>query len=563
MSVDKNATSGAWLGKMGAFRSWCLEKGLVITKKEKPKRKETHLLLDGGKLCVPETTMADFYEMYHTACFCQWERLYVVEMKSDPFFAMLAEIDFKFERELSNAEVIAVVKSMQSGIKLLAQGLKVDTRCVVLTTTPDKCKDGNGIKTGIHVVWRDLIVDLETANLFRTAMRLQLQQAEVESLVPKPLESWSNTLDPAVFDKNGLRMIRSRKAGVCSECKGKSAEAMREKGRGQQCDPPVYCSGCQNQGKVDLGRPYDLFCAMNENGDVDLERTEKLRADTRGLLDAATVRHVQSKLDRSRCLTKNCFDSDRTIQLQREREREKKGCSAAKKATQPPIAQATPAASAPAGKQRVPLKDILPSDEKFKVVAALIKEKVGSPDLTHLKQSSIGDLYFANTSCRFCPNKNGEHASSTNFFVIKVTGIQRRCYCTKPDQRGSDGITCRAWASKLEELPLNVAQTLFSKKAIERRKVLLQLERGQSAIMREGPPKRQLEPDTATPAYQMEMTPERLLSRIERQGGFKLPRPLTPAAPGDQPPPVKRRNSSKSLDYVDQDVSSLYDANTM
>lgn len=551
--TEKPSTTGTWLGKMGEFRTWCLEKGMVITKKEKPKRKETHLLLDGGKLCVPESMFAEFYEAYHACCFCKWERLYVVEMKSEPFFAMLAEVDFKFERALEESEIIAIAKTMQSGMEQLAEGIKVDTSCVVLTTNSDKCKDA--MKSGLHVVWRNMPVDLESANLFRTAMRLQLEIAESEGRIPKPLESWSNTLDPAIFDKNGLRMVRSRKAGVCPQCKGRSVEALREKGKGQQSDATMFCSSCQNQGKVDLGRPYDLLCAMNPKGEVDAERTSFLKENTRDLLLACTIRYVQKDLDKSMCITKNSLDSERVAYLQRAREKEKKGTSAARKQQQQ---QAEPAAANPPKptKQKVPLKEIPPSDEKFKIIASLIKEKTGAPDLTHLKQSSIGDLYIANTSCRFCPNKNGEHASSTNFFVIKVNGIQRRCYCMKPDLHGSESVTCRNWASAMEELPLNVAQILFSKSAIDRRKAMLLLERGQSAIMRD-PPKRQRESDQLLPRFQTEMTPEKLLSRIERQGGFKLTRSSTPAI--DQSPPPKRKNRGGGGNHSEQNLSCLFE----
>lgn len=137
------------------------------------KRPETHLLLDGGKLAIDPTLEDEFYRIYTRACFVENEWLYVVEMKTDPYFALMAEIDFKAENGLLDEEILSIVKSMQTAILGVTGDVpELDRRCVVLTAPQEKDKDGKYMKSGIHIIWRGIPTDLETANLLRTAMRL-------------------------------------------------------------------------------------------------------------------------------------------------------------------------------------------------------------------------------------------------------------------------------------------------------------------------------------------------------------------------------------------------------
>jgi len=577
--------NNSWLGKFGEVRLWCFKHGAVVTKKEKPKRRETHLLLDGGKLCIPDASAEEFYAKYAEACFTKWEWLYVVEMKTEPFFTMMAEVDFKYERALDESEILAVVREMQASLASTCPAT-MDRRCVILTAPPDINKTDKYVKTGIHVIWRGLPVDLETANIFRTSMRLRLELAEKECRVPKPLESWSATLDPAIFEKNGLRMIRSRKAGICPECKGKSAEANREQGKGAP-STTIFCSTCQNHGKIDLGRPYDIFCAADQDGRVDSERTEALKREPLELVRSTSIRFTAQQAPTG--VTKVMLDPILASQMKRERDRERSSgrkiniqatvTAAAGSVITPSSSFLSPPTSTP--RRRMPLNDIPPTDEKFKAISMLIKGKPGQPELTHLKQTAIGDMYFANTSCKFCPNKGSEHATSTNFFVVRVTGLERRCYSRKPEVRAGKKF-CSEWSSEREELPLNVAQVLFSRNAIDKRRTVILLDRGQSAIISAPPPrgsgvKRPL-PDispgpfdegssSSCPAvmysdaamavapspYQAEITAAEFLKRIDRQGGFRLPRPITPSSsssnlqpPSSPAPPKKRQKKSKA-----------------
>lgn len=108
--------------------------------------------------------------------------------------------------------------------------------------------------------------------------------------IPTPAEGWSVTLDPAVFNKNGLRMVGSRKAGICPDCKGRSIKAYKSTGTNETSEAAVFCSTCQNHGKIDLGRPYSVFYGSNQEGGIDQAYTDQLRRDPSILVKQCSIR---------------------------------------------------------------------------------------------------------------------------------------------------------------------------------------------------------------------------------------------------------------------------------
>lgn len=80
-------------------------------------------------------------------------------------------------------------------------------------------------------------------------------------------EAWSEMYDPCVFRDNGLRMVGSNKAIICPTCNGKSF-----KRGGDEYDGQV-CFGCQNAGRIDQGRPYNLAFVAGPDGNPDNDLT--------------------------------------------------------------------------------------------------------------------------------------------------------------------------------------------------------------------------------------------------------------------------------------------------
>ena len=79
-------------GEWNSFRRWLYHEELAL--KKGVKGVETHLLLDGGKLAIPDERNEEFLIRYSRALF-EGDWTYVVETKTAPVFYMMAEFDLK------------------------------------------------------------------------------------------------------------------------------------------------------------------------------------------------------------------------------------------------------------------------------------------------------------------------------------------------------------------------------------------------------------------------------------------------------------------------------------
>lgn len=296
-------------------------------------------------------------------------------------------------------------------------------------------------------------------------------------------------------------MVGSRKAGICPDCKGRSIKAYKSTGTNETSEAAVFCSMCQNHGKIDLGRPYSVFYGSNQEGGIDQAYTDQLRRDPSVLVKQCSIRFPPEPISAVTVIQLPC---EVVTFLRKQSALEKAANKRSNKTTTSPVPTTVhddnacsnpnivgPSSSPQAqtrlipigrstGRREYSLETVPSTDEKYRIIAEYVREKQGRPEISHVKKTTIGDLYIVSTSCRFCPNKGSEHNSSTNFFVLRPTGLERRCYCKKPEQR-LGGVLCSEWISDREELPINVAQLLFSRAAIEKRRVLAMLERAQNS----------------------------------------------------------------------------------
>jgi hypothetical protein len=169
---------------MTDFRAWCY-KNEVNLRKGDGKVRETHLMLDGGKLAVPPEMHAQFYERYAHSLF-EGERLYVCERRT-PVFNMFAELDYKSAEGLTREQIIALGASFQKNVVLpcfecafpdasahdvatttttAAASILADPLRLIVSAPSESTKDEHGTKTGIHLNWKIPVTD-ETAKCVR------------------------------------------------------------------------------------------------------------------------------------------------------------------------------------------------------------------------------------------------------------------------------------------------------------------------------------------------------------------------------------------------------------
>lgn len=472
-------------GEWNDFRSFVYRTGLGIVKEKekdlKPseRRKPTHLMLDGGRLHVPQARETEFLEIYAREL-RRGTDLFVVEMKSEPCFFFMSEFDIKFaDRALTPSDICRFVRAVQSVMaRAYSTLLEEDERIAdvsVSTAPPKDSTDSTGAKclqSGVHLNWR-IAVDLDTAWILRAWIIRELDQL-LSVTGPEgdwPMrDSWVEAYDPCVLKDNGLRMMGSRKAEICPECKGRSC---RPGAKSTKSGPSVHsdrategeswensCPVCQGVGKIDKGRPYTLMMVCDARGEPIAEAYEFLSNPEHTLeLIKYTCIRIPSD-DQSATPTsfikkpyEICFDSlvhEKTIRDAAKSDRKQKKSG--------PAATTTTTEKAQEEKKRDDLLDLNPEDEVFKVLNNFILTHFrGSPILSRLKKSPTGDCYIANTKCHFCENKGGDHGHSFVYFVIKPSGAAQRCFCDKVYGHKR----CRDFVGRMHPLPSEVSSLIF------------------------------------------------------------------------------------------------------
>lgn len=156
----------------------------------------THLLLDGGRLCVPDEHAGTFLNMYFNAIL-RGESVSVVELKT-PLFKLFFDIDARVNHiDGDFSRVFQCIYEAIHEFWVLEQATKM-----IICSAPPKEN-----KLGFHVIFPSIIVNAPIALAFRDIL---IQKLEVEC--PNVCEnSWADVLDSCVFKANGLRAIYSHK----------------------------------------------------------------------------------------------------------------------------------------------------------------------------------------------------------------------------------------------------------------------------------------------------------------------------------------------------------------
>ena len=317
------------------------------------------------------------------------------------------------------------------------------------------------VQSGIHLLWR-IPVNLDTAWVLRAWM---LREIEKNMSDLKIATRWSEVFDTAIFRDNGLRMIGARKATVCPTCKGKS---YKRANRGDEWGD--VCVGCNNVGRIDLGRPYILLYMANREGAPMETETTRLLKDPCALIRATTIRAIQPDGTRIVAPIEINYPSEefrllamQFVQHDKSDDRKSRKKTGNKKTVSKKPADAA-AQAQKRSEQRDSLKEITPDNPAFTAISEYITNEFnGAPVPSHIKKSASGDVYVINTKCNFCANKGGEHAHSTVYFVMRPSGCVQRCFCMKDAIQPNGLVSCPRYVGKPRRVPSGVLEIIFSK----------------------------------------------------------------------------------------------------
>ncbi len=161
----------------------------------KDPKKFTHLLLDGGKLSVPDQQHSLFLSDYANAV-ARGEPLYVVETRT-PVFRLFVDFDFK-----PPPPPDIITAAVQSTCSIAHYFFDATSQAVVLRKDVE-----SDAKIGVHITWNDIRVDSTLAMAFRAHIVTALEAAA-------PEHDWKDIVDASVYSGSGLRLPWSSKVGV-------------------------------------------------------------------------------------------------------------------------------------------------------------------------------------------------------------------------------------------------------------------------------------------------------------------------------------------------------------
>jgi hypothetical protein len=396
---------------LNPLKKWIITNKYYIKSTETKDKKvgATHFLLDGGIWKVPKGEYLEFLRLL-SVDLQNNEKHYICENRTE-VFKFMCDLDF-FDTEQNVPNIVEVVGIMNSVLETYLGEQKAiicssDTKQVVLNET-------SYTKYGFHVVYPKIWITIKNAKTLRLLFIQKLTEHYGERESHNP---WTDVVDLAVYEDNGLRMVGCRKMGICKMCKNK--KDLREN-----------CEKCQSVGKIDENRVYKPIYCLNAN-----EEYEKSIKDYYVMLLETSIY--------------NYNDFPETPYLQElpeitvEKQKKKKISVATTK------------------EDELSLKIENFIKKNFKQTHSKIKIK---------KLTKSENCYYVEPDDNFCINVNRNHNSSGIYFQVKTSGVSQRCYCKKDTLDGRSSGVCRDFASTEVPLSRPLIKILFGDVPAEKKK---------------------------------------------------------------------------------------------
>lgn len=415
------------------LKKWLIENHLFT-----PDKNYTHLLLDGGKLNIPQSKIKEFYHMY-CKDYIEGYRNYICECKT-PIFKFHVDLDFFQEMDLSDENIIEYVKKIQEIISDFFYTKSKNKSRVYICLTQPSFKEKSGkmlIKTGIHLIWPEIYTDKDTALILRKIIIYNFQIIYGERT---NYNIWEDVVDESVYRQNGLRMIGSAKINKCKECRGKN-------------NTFINCQVCFGKGRVDEGRIYlPKFLIKGESiVEVMPHIDNKHETFLKYIRETSIQVYECSKTKLSHNLPdwiNKCIQDDiTTINKPKKNIGKQKNSNIENKVKNIKIQKSIEIDSTNGAKIINYIKTTFPQykNELFKDI--------------HLCGNN--SYYIISTNSHYCMNVNREHNNNHIYFHIDKNHIYQKCFSTNisPDQKYGP---CKSYRSKGYSLNKYLKNVLYN-----------------------------------------------------------------------------------------------------
>lgn len=403
----------------------------------------THLLMDGGTLVVEADQVAEFMHAMATSVL-QGQVNFLCEKRSAERLRLCVDVDIYTIQPYGSDRLLDVIR--------IAAGVAYDLfsnamRCLdVLVSAADPFEtEKNGVtcvKTGVHLVWEHLPVDVRTAGIFRDALVQRLELSTLDA----PIGGWSVAIDSAIAKHGILRMLYAHKLADCAKCHNKKAD--RES-----------CIACLGKGRVDIGRPYRM-CGVFIKAENRLELVPPARTPLAIVeqLMRATIHTLDAPVSINMILPTWFEDPLLPFaakgRVSKRSRRELASTMMEGQDTLDTLLDKEAAGDTIARKIETYVRGVA----RRELISVEYKD-VGVTQAMYAHDKSV--IYAKTDSC-YCLNTRNEHKSNTIYFELKRCGeMRQKCFCRCDTTIGRRHGLCSAFKSHPVNIPDRLLDALF------------------------------------------------------------------------------------------------------
>lgn len=413
------------------------------------KREVTHLLLDGGNIHLSSDDMEEFYSCYANDLVCG-RKNFIVEMKT-PVFKYFMDLDILDHEFYEGKRLIKLVQTVQHALSFFFDRYDGFSGDVYICTSPPKeqhLQDTDYIKTGVHLIWPDVVVTTDIAIFLR---QFVIQYVTAKLGKREEHNPWEVVFDHSVYESNGLRMIGSYKAQSCKDCRRNRDNSS--------------CDTCKGLGKLYGNHTYTLDSILSTNRILKVKIVKELKTQQMKLIKLLSIR---SNKFRANMDIKEPYPPWFNVSL----------ASKSNKHIHKLLKPTRDAHQKTGGSNAVTISDTEIVDAVKTVLYESFRSSYpGIPEYRDIYIRSVrkpmqskNECYWVTTDCRYCLNVGREHNSSTIYFKIDYKGIVAKCFSRKTTLSDRN-ITCSKFHSINHEISLKYKEILFPDLYTEQRKM--------------------------------------------------------------------------------------------
>lgn len=356
------------------LKIWCAKKG-YYTKGSN----YTHLLLDGGKLNIPNSDIDTFFK-YYELDISNNHNLFVCELKTN-VFKLFLDIDLLDDHPLNINDILPFINNIQQSIKQL-YSKDYDAYVCMAPHKEIIINNINYFKTGIHLIWPAIFTNKFNSNISRNHIVTNLS----ESFIRPAFDPWHKVIDDSVFKGNGLRMLYSKKVIKCNLEHSDS-----------------ICSKCNNTYKIIEDRSYKPYIIHNLNNTITVNDS---------IINNIKNCTIQSFDNELTPLNQSLINNIKSLKIKKISEPSKEDILGLNSINFKQLINNPTLIS----KLQTHVRKIFPSEFK-------------SINIIDLHSCSNGSYFVCRTNSQFCMNINNKHKSNTIYLYIDKNNIYQKCFC--------------------------------------------------------------------------------------------------------------------------------------